>query len=43
MPIVGLNKTERMDEVLEACKIRLSEEDVKLLEEPYVPRVRQGY
>ena len=43
MPIVGLNKTARMDEAIEACKIRLDEEDVKFLEECYVPRMRQGY
>jgi len=42
-PIVGLSKTERMDEAVEACKIRLSEEDRKFLEEAYVPKKRQGY
>lgn len=42
-PIVGLNKTERMDEAIEACKIKLSEEDIKYLEEPYLPKKRQGY
>ena len=42
-PIIGLNKTERMDEAVEACKIKLSDEDVKYLEEPYVPKKRQGY
>jgi versiconal hemiacetal acetate reductase len=42
-PIVGLSKKERMDEAVEACKIKLSEEDIKYLEEPYVPKRRMGY
>ncbi|KAJ9605531.1 CSG1/SUR1-like protein [Cladophialophora chaetospira] len=42
-PIVGLNKKERMDEAIEATKIKLSEEGIKYLEEPYLPKKRQGY
>lgn len=42
-PIVGLGSTKRMDEAVEACKIKLSDEDVKYLEEPYIPKQRQGY
>jgi versiconal hemiacetal acetate reductase len=42
-PIVGMNKKERMDEALEASKIRLSEEDIKFLEELYMPKKKQGY
>ncbi|OAP55877.1 versiconal hemiacetal acetate reductase [Fonsecaea erecta] len=42
-PIVGLNKKERMDEAVEACKIKLSDEDIKYLEEPYMPKKKQGY
>ena len=42
-PIVGLSKKERMDEAVEACKIKISEEDMKFLEEPYAPKKRQGY
>ncbi|KAJ9636951.1 CSG1/SUR1-like protein [Knufia peltigerae] len=42
-PIVGLNKKERMDEAVDACKIQLSDEDIKYLEEPYQPKKRQGY
>ncbi|KIX97329.1 uncharacterized protein Z520_06781 [Fonsecaea multimorphosa CBS 102226] len=42
-PIVGLNKKERMDEAIEACKIKLSDEDIKYLEEPYMPKKRQTY
>lgn len=42
-PIVGLSKKERMDEAVDACKIKLSQEDIKYLEEPYVPKRRMGY
>ncbi|RMZ80978.1 hypothetical protein DV738_g2387, partial [Chaetothyriales sp. CBS 135597] len=42
-PIVGLNKKERIDEAVAATKIRLSEEDIKYLEEPYRPKRRTGY
>lgn len=42
-PIVGLNKPERIDEAVEATKIKLDEEDIKYLEEPYQPKKRQGY
>ena len=40
--IVGLPKKERMDEAVEAYKIKLSEEETKYLEEPYIPRKTQG-
>jgi versiconal hemiacetal acetate reductase len=42
-PIVGLSKKERIDEAVEACKIKLSQEDIEYLEEPYMPKKRQGY
>jgi versiconal hemiacetal acetate reductase len=42
-PILGLNKKERMDEAVAACGIKLDEDDVKWLEEPYLPKKRQGY
>ncbi|KAK5048094.1 hypothetical protein LTR84_006284 [Exophiala bonariae] len=42
-PIVGLNKPERIDEAVEATKIKLDDEDIKYLEEPYQPKKRQGY
>jgi versiconal hemiacetal acetate reductase len=42
-PIVGLSTKERMDEAVDACKIKLSEEDIKYLEEPYLPKRRAGY
>ena len=31
------------DEAVAACKVKLSEEDIKYLEEPYQPKFRQGY
>lgn len=37
-PIVGINKVERVDDVISATKFKLSEEDILYLEEPYVPR-----
>ncbi|KIV97775.1 versiconal hemiacetal acetate reductase [Exophiala mesophila] len=42
-PIVGLGSKERIDEAVEAIKVKLSEEDIKYLEEPYMPKKRQGY
>lgn len=42
-PIVGLGSEQRMDEAIEACKIKLDEEDIKFLEEAYIPKKRQGY
>lgn len=38
-PIVGLNKKERIDEVVDSIKVALTEDEVKYLEEPYVPKV----
>ncbi|KAF5857475.1 hypothetical protein ETB97_005719 [Aspergillus alliaceus] len=39
-PVVGLNKKERIDEAIEATKIKLADDDLKYLEEPYLPRTR---
>jgi len=41
-PIVGLNSAERIKEMVEAVNIELSEEDIKFLEEPYVPKAVSG-
>lgn len=41
-PIVGLNSIARMDEMVEALSIDLTDEEVKLLEEHYIPRGIQG-
>jgi versiconal hemiacetal acetate reductase len=37
-PIVGLNSIERMHEMVAATSIELTEEEIKYLEEPYVPK-----
>jgi len=42
-PIIGLNSKERIDQAVEATKFKLSEEDIKYLEEPYMPKVIRGY
>ncbi|KAE8385191.1 NADP-dependent oxidoreductase domain-containing protein [Aspergillus alliaceus] len=39
-PVVGLNKKERIDDAVEATKIKLADDDLKYLEEPYLPRTR---
>ena len=36
-PIVGINKEKYIEEYIGAFKIKLTEEDIKYLEEPYVP------
>ena len=41
-PIVGLGSKERIDQAVEACKLRLTEEEEKYLEEPYLPKQIQG-
>jgi len=42
-PIIGLNKKERIDEAIETLKIKLTEEETKYLEEPYVAKGVSGY
>ena len=42
-PIVGLNSEERIKEMAEAVNIKLSEEEIKHLEEPYVSRPIVGH
>lgn len=42
-PIVGLNSKQRIDEILEAVKIVLTEEEVAKLEAAYVPKIVIGY
>ncbi|CAN6674256.1 putative aryl-alcohol dehydrogenase Aad16p [Trichomonascus vanleenenianus] len=41
-PIVGFNKLERIDDAVAALKLKLTEEDIKYLEELYVPRAVEG-
>lgn len=43
MPIIGLGSKERIDEAVKNSRFKLGEEDVKVLEEAYVPKVRQGF
>lgn len=42
-PIVGLNRKERIDEVVKAVKLVLSEEEIAKLEAAYVPKNVVGY
>ena len=41
-PIVGLSSKERIDQAVEASKLKLTEEEIKRLEAPYRPKVTQG-
>ncbi|PKI84987.1 hypothetical protein MVES_000750 [Malassezia vespertilionis] len=42
-PILGLTKPQRIDEAVAALKVKLTEEEIKYLEEPYVPKPVIGY
>lgn len=42
-PIVGMGSVKRIQEGLEAAALRLDEEEVKYLEELYVPRTIVGH
>jgi len=42
-PIVGLNSEERIKEMVEAVHIELTEEEIKNLEERYIPRSILGH
>lgn len=37
-PIIGLGSKERIDEAVAAVKVKLTEEEIAYLEEPYVPK-----
>lgn len=37
-PILGLNTTERIDEAVASIAVKLTEDEIKYLEEPYQPR-----
>ena len=41
-PIVGLSSVERIKEMVEAVNIELADEDIKYLEELYVPKAVSG-
>ena len=42
-PIIGATKMEHLDQAIAALDIKLSEEDIKLLEEPYKPHPVLGH
>ncbi|KAG0163046.1 hypothetical protein DFQ30_000818, partial [Apophysomyces sp. BC1015] len=37
-PIVGISNKSHLDDAVEALKVKLTEEEIKQLEEPYIPR-----
>ncbi|PSN60951.1 Aldo/keto reductase [Corynespora cassiicola Philippines] len=42
-PIIGLSSKKRIEEAVENANFKLSDDDAKYLEEPYLPKFRQGY
>jgi len=42
-PILGLNSRERIEEAVENVRVRLGEEDIKFLEDVYLPKAVTGY
>ena len=42
-PIIGLGSKERIDQAVEAVKFKLTDEEIKYLEEPYQPKNIKGY
>jgi aryl-alcohol dehydrogenase-like predicted oxidoreductase len=42
-PIIGPRSEKHLYDGIQALSIQLTEDDIKLLEEPYVPRVPQGH
>lgn len=42
-PIIGLGSKERIDEAVTNAALELSEEDIKYLDEPYLPKAVAGY
>lgn len=42
-PIIGLGSKERIDEAVAALKVRLSDEEARYLEEPYLPKAVTGF
>jgi aryl-alcohol dehydrogenase-like predicted oxidoreductase len=43
IPIVGLSSKKRIDETCDNIKVKLTEEEIKYLEESYVPKMITGY
>ena len=42
-PIVGATKMQHLDDAVAALSVKLSDEEARLLEEPYVPRPVAGF
>jgi aryl-alcohol dehydrogenase-like predicted oxidoreductase len=42
-PIIGAGKESHLIDAIQSLDVKLSEEDIKYLEEPYVPRVPVGH
>lgn len=42
-PIIGLGSKERIDEAVAALQVKLTDEEAKYLEEPYLSKPIQGY
>lgn len=42
-PITGLGSRKRIDQAVQAVAFQLEEDEVKYLEEPYVPKEVQGH
>jgi aryl-alcohol dehydrogenase-like predicted oxidoreductase len=42
-PIVGFSKIEYLDGIIGALQVKLSDEETKYLEEPYVPKKTAGF
>lgn len=42
-PIVGLSKVERIVDTVAALSVKLSEDEIKFLEEPYAPKKVFGH
>ncbi len=42
-PIVGFNKESRIDVAVASLKLKLTDEEIKYLEEPYVTQPQKGF
>ncbi len=42
-PLIGASKMKYLDEAIEAMEIELTDEEIKYLEEPYVPHIHYGF
>jgi len=42
-PIIGMSKKERVDEACQAADFKLSEEEIKSIDDLYIPRKVMGF